>query len=51
VLGINSPTRAQLEDEMLRQFGALSAALPESVDREALLQQAMLRAAEEYEAG
>lgn len=51
VLGINSPTRAQLEDEMLRQFGVLSAALPEGADREALLQQAMLRAAEEYEAG
>ena len=51
VLGINSPTRAQLEDEMLRQFGALSAALPDGADREALLQQAMLRAAEEYEAG
>ena len=50
VLGINSPTRAQLEDEMLRQFGAISAALPDGVDREALLQQALLRAAEEYEA-
>ncbi len=51
VLGINSPTRAQLEDEMLRQFAALSAALPDGADREALLQQALLRAAEEYEAG
>lgn len=51
VLGVNSPTRVQLEDEMLRQFGVLSAALPEGRDREALLQQAMLRAAEEYEAG
>lgn len=50
VLGINSPTRAQLEDEMLRQFGAISAALPAGADREALLQQALLRAAEEYEA-
>ncbi len=50
VLGINSPTRAQLEDEMLRQFGAISAALPGGADREALLQQALLRAAEEYEA-
>jgi hypothetical protein len=36
---------------MLRQFGVLSAALPDGRDREALLQQAMLRAAEEYEAG
>jgi hypothetical protein len=51
VLGLNSPTRAQLEDEMLRQYSALSAALPESGDKEALLQQALLRAAEEYEAG
>lgn len=50
VLGVNSPTRAQLEDEMLRQFGAISAALPDGADREALLQQALLRAAEEYEA-
>ncbi|MBL0939005.1 MAG: hypothetical protein IBJ03_08925 [Gemmatimonadaceae bacterium] len=51
VLGINSPTRPQLEDEMLRHYAALSAALPENGDKEALLQQAMLRAAEEYEAG
>jgi hypothetical protein len=51
VLGLNSPTRVQLEDEMLRQFTVLSAALPDGNDREALLQQAMLRAAEEYEAG
>jgi hypothetical protein len=50
-LGLMSPTRTQLEDEMLRQFTALSAALPEGTDREALLQQALLRAAEEYEAG
>jgi len=51
VLGIKSPTRAQLEDEMQRQFTALSAALPNTEDREAVLQQAMMRAAEEYEAG
>jgi len=50
VLGLQSPTRAQLQDEMIRQFTALSAALPEGGDREALLQQAVLRAAEEYEA-
>lgn len=50
VLGLNSPTRAQLEDEMLRHFTVLSAALPDGADREALLQQAVLRAAEEYEA-
>jgi hypothetical protein len=35
---------------MLRQFGVISAALPEGANREALLQQALLRAAEEYEA-
>ncbi|WP_337170112.1 hypothetical protein [Gemmatimonas aurantiaca] len=50
VLGVQAPTRAQLEDEMQRQFAALSAALPDNGDREALLQQALLRAAEEYEA-
>ena len=51
VLGIKAPTQAQLDDEMRRQFAVLSAALPENGDREAVLQQAMLRAAEEYEAG
>ncbi len=50
VLGVQSPTDVQIEDEMLRQFAALTAALPEDGDREALLQQAVLRAAEEYEA-
>ncbi len=50
-LGLMSPTRLQLEDEMLRHFAVLSAALPDNGDREALLQQAMLRAAEEYERG
>ena len=51
VLGIQSPTRLQLEDEMQRQFTALSSVLPDDGDREALLQQALMRAAEEYEAG
>lgn len=51
VLGIQSPTRLQLEDEMQRQFTALSSVLPNDGDREALLQQALMRAAEEYEAG
>jgi hypothetical protein len=50
VLGIKSPTREQIEDEMHRQFAALTVALPHDGDREALLQQAVLRAAEEYEA-
>ena len=49
VLGLKSPTRAQVEDEMLRQFGILSAVLPDNGDREALLQQAIQRAAEEFE--
>lgn len=49
VLGLHAPTTAQLEDEMQRHFTVLSAALPDGTDREALLQQAMLRAAEEYE--
>ena len=49
VLGVHSPTRAMIEDEMRRQFAALSAALPDDGDREALLQQAMVRALEEYE--
>ncbi len=51
VLGVRAPTRLQLEDEMSRQFQALSAALPDNGDREALLQQAILLAAEEYEGG
>ena len=50
-LGVQSPTSRQVEDEMQRQFVALSTALPDNGDREALLQQAMMRAAEEYEAG
>ncbi len=50
VLGVKAPTRDQVEDEMRRQFVALTVALPEDGDREALLQQAILRAAEEYEA-
>jgi hypothetical protein len=49
VLGVQSPTAAQVDDEMRRQFAALTTALPDDGDREALLQQAMLRAAEEYE--
>lgn len=50
-LGLQSPTRAQLDDEMRRHFQMLSVALPTHGDREALLQQALLRAAEVYEAG
>ncbi len=49
-LGIHSPTRAMVEDEMCRQFAQLSAGLPATTDREATLQQAALRALEEFEA-
>lgn len=48
-LGVHSPTRAMVEDEMSRQFAALSSALRDDGDREALLQQAMQLALEEYE--
>lgn len=48
-LGVHAPTRAMVEDEMSRQFAALSSALPDDGDREALLQQAMQLALEEYE--
>ncbi len=50
VLGVKSPTRLQIEDEMARQFSVLTVALADDGDREALLQQAIMRAAEEYEA-
>ena len=50
VLGVKSPTHAQVQDEMHRQFAALTTALADDGDREALLQQAILLAAEEYEA-
>ncbi len=50
VLGLQSATQQQIEDEMHRQLSVLTAALPDGVDKEALLQQALLRAAEEYEA-
>lgn len=48
-LGVHSPTRSMIEDEMRRQFAALSSALPDDGDREALLQQAMQLALEEHE--
>lgn len=48
-LGVHAPTHAMIEDEMARQFATLSAALPDDGDREALLQQAMHRALDEFE--
>ena len=50
-LGVHSPTTAMVEDEMCRQFAQLSAGLPSNGDREAVLQQAALRALEEFEPG
>lgn len=50
-LGVLAPTRAMVEDEMCRQFAQLSAGLPSNDDREAVLQQAALRALEEFELG
>jgi hypothetical protein len=48
-LGVNSPTRQIVEDEMLRQFSALSGGVPVGPDREAQLQQAIVRALQELE--
>jgi hypothetical protein len=48
-LGVHSPTSALVENEMTRQFSRLAAALPESGDKEALLQQAVQLALEEIE--
>ncbi len=50
-LGISAPTTAMMEHEMSQQFAQLSAGLPNTADREALLQQAALRALEEFEVG
>lgn len=49
-LGVHSPTPAMVEDEMVRQFAALAAAVPDGPDREALLQQAIVQALDESEA-
>lgn len=40
-LGVHTPTRRLVEDEMLRQFTALAARVPEGPDREARLRTAM----------
>jgi hypothetical protein len=49
-LGVHSPTRRIVEEEMVKQFTALSGGVPEGPDREALLQQAIARALEELDA-
>lgn len=48
-LGVHSPTRALVEDEMLAQYAALARSIPEGADREAQLQQASIRALEELD--
>lgn len=48
-LGVHSPTPKTLRDEMEHQFAILTAAIPAGKDQEAVLQQAILRAAEEFE--
>jgi hypothetical protein len=48
-LGVHSPTPALIDNEMSRQFSRIAAALPESGDKEALLQQAVHRALEDLE--
>lgn len=48
-LGIRTANHAQIEDEMQRQFAALASSIEDNDDREALLQQAMMRAKEEYD--
>lgn len=48
-LGVHSPTAAVLRDEMRHQFTLLTAGIPAGGDQEAVLQQAIQRAAEEFE--
>ena len=48
-LGVHSPTAAVLRDEMLHQFSLLTAGIPSGPDQEAVLQQAIQLAAEEFE--
>lgn len=48
-LGVRTPTRAQVEDEMTHQCATLAATLPPAGDREAQLRQAVMRALNDYE--
>ena len=48
-LGVHSPSTAVLRDEMQHQFTLLTAGIPAGGDQEAVLQQAIQRAAEEFE--
>ncbi|AHG88964.1 Smr protein/MutS2 [Gemmatirosa kalamazoonensis] len=49
-LGVHSPTRRIVEDEMLRQFTALAERLPDDADREAALREEIERAIHALEA-
>ncbi len=48
-LGVRDPSVSLVEDEMLRQFTALSPAIGLAADAEARLQQALVRALEEFD--
>ena len=48
-LGVHAPSMAVLRDEMQHQFSLLTAGIPAGHDQEAVLQQAIQRAAEEFE--
>lgn len=48
-LGVHSPSTAVLRDEMQHQFTQLTAGIPAGANQEAVLQQAIQRAAEEFE--
>lgn len=48
-LGVHAPTAAVLRDEMHHQFALLTKGIPAGSDQEAVLQQAIQRAAEEFE--
>lgn len=49
-LGVRAPRNEFVEEEMVKQFAALSAALPEEGDREAALRSAISRALDELDA-
>ena len=49
-LGVHAPTPKTLRDEMEHQFASLAAAIPKGHDQEAVLQQAIQRAAERVRA-
>ncbi|MBC8086585.1 MAG: hypothetical protein H7Z40_04925 [Phycisphaerae bacterium] len=48
-LGVQSPSAVVLRDEMQHQFTQLTTGIPAGADQEAVLQQAIQRAAEEFE--